>query len=37
MALIAAYIAGLNKESMDSKLFEKDKSKIRIQKTKEQT
>lgn len=28
-ALIAGYIAGMNKESMDCKLFDKDKNKIR--------
>jgi len=37
LALIAAYIAGNNKESMDSKLFEKDKSKMRVAVKKEQT
>ena len=29
LALMAAYIAGLNKESMDCKLFESDRTKIR--------
>jgi hypothetical protein len=37
MALIAAYCAGLNKESMDCKIFEKDRSKIRQNVKKEQT
>jgi hypothetical protein len=35
MALIAGYIAGMNKESMDSKLFEKDRSRIKNTKQKE--
>ncbi len=35
MALIAGYIAGMNKESMDCKLFEKDRSRIRNTKQKE--
>jgi hypothetical protein len=30
IALIAGYIAGLNKESMDCKVFEHDRSKIRV-------
>ena len=29
MALIAAYIAGTNKESMDGRIFEKEKSKLK--------
>lgn len=32
MALIAAYIAGTNKESMDGKIFDRDRSKLRTQK-----
>lgn len=35
MALIAAYIAGTNKESMDGKIFDRDRSKLRTQKQKE--
>jgi len=35
IALIAGYIAGMNKESMDCKLFEKDRAKIRNTKQKE--
>lgn len=37
MALMAAYIAGLNKESMDCKMFERDRSKVRTTKQKETT
>jgi len=32
MALIAAYITGSNKESLDCKLFDKDKTKMRVNK-----
>jgi hypothetical protein len=35
IALIAAYIAGMNKESMDCKLFEKDRSRMKNTKQKE--
>ena len=37
MALIAAYATGSNKESLDCKLFDKDKSKMRVNKQKEVT
>ena len=37
MALIAAYVTGMNKESLDCKLFDKDKSKMRANKQKADT
>jgi len=35
VALIAGYIAGMNKESMDCKLFDKDRAKMKNTKQKE--